>query len=457
MPEKSGRLYPVETHIGGIVKHFNVALLGFGTVGSGVYRIVNENGAQIAHREGIELSVSRILVRDFEHEPNLDMAPRALFTTSFDEIISDPAVDIVVECMGGIEPAKTFIIRALEAGKTVVTSNKEVMSKNWPVFEKAAKATGAGLYLEATVGGGIPIIRTILDSMQANNITRVMGIINGTTNYILTQMTENGQSFEDALADAQTLGYAEANPTADVEGYDAMYKLSILSSMSFHAHMPIEVIYREGITKLTKADFETAALLDYRIKLLAIGKETGGAVEARVHPTMIPFADPLSSVSGSLNAVSITADAVSRVMLYGRGAGMMPTGSAVVSDIVDIARNLLTGTTGRVPVFSYQPDAIRRIPILPVEEIHTHYYCRFAALDRPGVLSKISGILGDNGISIRSVHQKGRKSEGSVPIVMLTHQAREADVKKALSEITRLDIVSDQPVLIRIEDENGGD
>ncbi|MEZ4628374.1 MAG: homoserine dehydrogenase [Eubacteriales bacterium] len=321
------------------MKHFSIALLGFGTVGSGVYRIISENGPQISHREGIALSIGRILVRDFEHEPNLALAPMALYTTDFNEIINDPSIDIIVECMGGIEPAKTFIIRALEAGKTVVTSNKEVMSKNWPAFEKAGKATGAGLYLEATVGGGIPIIRTLLDSMQANNITSVMGIINGTTNYILTQMTETGQSFADALKDAQALGYAEANPTADVEGYDAMYKLSILSSISFHAHVPIDVIYREGITKLTRADFETAQMLNYRIKLLAIGKKTGNRIEVRVHPTMIPATHPLASVRGVFNAIFLTGHAVDDVMLYGRGAGCMPTASAVVSDIINACHN----------------------------------------------------------------------------------------------------------------------
>lgn len=429
------------------MKHFNVALLGFGTVGSGVYRIVSENGAQIAHREGIDLSVSRILVRDFEHEPNLNMAPRQLFTTSFEEIISDPAIDVVVECMGGIEPAKTFIIRALEAGKTVVTSNKEVMSKNWPAFEKAAKATGAGLYLEATVGGGIPIIRTILDSMQANNITRVMGIINGTTNYILTQMTENGQSFEDALKEAQALGYAEANPAADVEGYDAMYKLSILSSMSFHAHMPIEVIYREGITKLTKADFETAQLLDYRIKLLAIGKKDGNKIEVRVHPTMIPKTHPLASVRGVFNAIFLTGHAVDDVMLYGRGAGCMPTASAVVSDIVYACNH---DKQHKYMTFVNEESMSSEIEL--VKDFHCIYCIRLHVADKPGTMAAIAAAFAEQGVSLKSVIQLGENDGVSSRITFLTHAASEFGVNEALKKIEALACVNAVESVIRVEE-----
>lgn len=429
------------------MKHFTIALLGFGTVGSGVYRIISENGAQISHREGISLSVGKILVRDFVNEPNLALAPRELFTTSFEDIVNDPNIDIAVECLGGIEPAKSFIIRALEAGKTVVTSNKEVMSKYWPAFEKAAKATGAGLYLEATVGGGIPILRTILDSMQANNITRVMGIINGTTNYILTQMTENGQNFADALKDAQALGYAEANPTADVEGYDAMYKLSILSSMSFHAHMPIESIYREGITKLTKADFETAQLLNYRIKLLAIGKKEGNRIEVRVHPTMIPMTHPLASVRGVFNAIFLTGHAVDDIMLYGRGAGCMPTASAVVSDVVYACHH---EKAHKYMTFVNEESISGEVEL--VKDFHCIYCIRLNVADKPGTMAAIAGAFAEQGVSLKSVIQLGETDGVTSRITFLTHRASEYSVREALKRIEALGCVNAVESMIRVEE-----
>ncbi len=429
------------------MKQFQIAILGFGTVGSGVYRILDENGKQITHREGIELRIKKILVRDFEHEPNLGMAPRETFTTSFDDVIADPDIDVVVECMGGIEPARSFILRALSAGKTVVTSNKEVMSKHWPEFEKAAKSTGAGLYLEATVGGGIPILRTILDSMQANNISRVMGIINGTTNYILTQMTEAGQSFEDALKDAQQLGYAEANPTADVEGFDAMYKLSILSSMAFHAHMPIEVIYREGITKLTKADFETAQLLGYKIKLLAIGKKDGNRIEVRVHPTMIPDTHPLASVRGVFNAIFLTGHAVDDVMLYGRGAGCMPTASAVVSDVIYACHS-----EDRHQYMTFVNSESMSTEIELVNDFACVYCVRLHVADQPGTMAAIAGLFADHGVSLKSVVQLGETDGESSRITFLTHSAKELSVREALKEIQALDCVSEVESIIRVEE-----
>jgi len=429
------------------VKQYQIAILGFGTVGSGVYRILNENGGQITHREAIEIRIKRILVRDFEHEPNLGMAPRETFTTSFDDVVKDPEIGIVVECMGGIEPARSFILRALKAGKTVVTSNKEVMSKHWPEFEKAAKSTGAGLYLEATVGGGIPILRTILDSMQANNISRVMGIINGTTNYILTQMTEAGQSFADALKDAQQLGYAEANPTADVEGFDAMYKLSILSSMAFHAHMPVEVIYREGITKLTKADFETAQLLGYKIKLLAIGKKDGNRIEVRVHPTMIPDTHPLASVRGVFNAIFLTGHAVDDVMLYGRGAGCMQTASAVVSDVIYACH-----ADGRHQYMTFVNSESMSSDIELVNDFACVYCVRLHVADQPGTMAAVAGIFAEHGVSLKSVIQLGETEGKSSRITFLTHRARELSVHEALSEIQALDCVDEVESLIRVEE-----
>jgi homoserine dehydrogenase len=320
------------------------------------------------------------------------------------------------------------------------------MSKHWPEFERAAKSTGAGLYLEATVGGGIPVLRTILSSMQANNITRVMGIINGTTNYILTQMTECGQSFEDALREAQKLGYAEANPTADVEGYDAMYKLSILSSMAFHAHMPVEVIYREGITKLTKADFETAQLLGYQIKLLAIGKKEGPRIEVRVHPTMIPAGHPLASVRGVFNAVFLTGNAVDDVMLYGRGAGCLPTASAVVSDVVYACH---ADKRHQYMTFLNNPDISSEVEL--VRDFSCIYCIRLHVVDKPGTMAAIAGVFANHGVSLKSVVQLGKTDGTSSHITFLTHMAREFAVREALEEIEALDCVNETESLIRVE------
>lgn len=423
-----------------------LAILGFGTVGSGVYRIATENHDDILHREQIDLRVGRILVRDFVHEPNLHLAPRELFTTSIEEILQDPTIEIVVECMGGVEPARTFILRALESGKTVVTSNKEVMSKHWYEFEKAAKKTGAGLYLEATVGGGIPIIRTITDSMQANNIERVMGIINGTTNYILTKMSEEGRPFEEVLHEAQKLGYAEANPTADVEGFDAMYKLSILSSMAFHAHMPIDVIYREGITKLTAEDFEAARLLGYEIKLLAIGKKTGHAIEVRVHPTMVPKSHPLASVRGVFNAIFLTGHAVDDVMLYGRGAGCMPTASAVMSDVIYACH-----AAGRHRYMTFRNEAGMSSEVELVRDFHCIYCIRLSVTDAPGTMASIAAVFAEHGVSLKDVLQLGERAGGSSHITFMTHMAQELSVQAALDAIQKLSCVQTVESVIRAE------
>lgn len=423
-----------------------IAILGFGTVGSGVYRIATENHDDILHREQIDLQVGRILVRDFIHEPNLHLAPRELFTTSVEDILQDPAIEIVVECMGGVEPARTFILRALECGKTVVTSNKEVMSKHWYEFEKVAKHTGAGLYLEATVGGGIPIIRTITDSMQANNIERVMGIINGTTNYILTKMSEEGRPFEEVLQEAQKLGYAEANPTADVEGFDAMYKLSILSSMAFHAHMPIDVIYREGITKLTAEDFEAARMLGYEIKLLAIGKKAGHAIEVRVHPTMVPKSHPLASVRGVFNAIFLTGHAVDDVMLYGRGAGCMPTASAVMSDVIYACH-----AAGHHRYMTFRNEAGMSSEVELVRDFHCIYCIRLSVTDAPGTMAAIAAVFADHGVSLKDVLQLGERAGGSTHITFMTHMAQELSVQAALDAIQKLPCVQQVESVIRAE------
>ena len=429
-----------------MMKRFQVAILGFGTVGSGVYRILTENHGDLKHRESLDLTVTRILVRDFTNEPNLHLAPRQLFTTCFDDIAQDENISIVVECMGGVEPARSFILRALESGKTVVTSNKEVMSKHWYEFETAAKKTGAGLYLEATVGGGIPILRTITDSMQANNISRVMGIINGTTNFILTKMSEEGKDFAEVLAQAQQLGYAEANPTADVEGYDAMYKLSILSSMAFHAHMPIDVIYREGITKLTRADFETAKLLGYEIKLLAIGKKEGNRIEVRVHPTMLKTTHPLASVRGVFNAVFLTGHAVDDIMLYGRGAGCMPTASAVVSDVIYACH---AHGRHRYMTFENIPGMSDQVEL--VRDFRCIYCVRLKVTDQPGTMAAIADVFARHGVSLKDVLQLGEADGCSSHITFMTYEAQEFAVQAALRDISALPCVRAIESVIRAE------
>jgi homoserine dehydrogenase len=339
----------------------------------------------------------------------------------------------------------------------VVTANKALLAKHGNAIIAAATENGVDLAYEASVGGCMPIIKTVRESLVGARISAMIGILNGTCNYILSKITDEGVVFEVALAEAQAKGYAEADPTLDVEGQDAAHKLAILSALAFGMRINFDDVYIEGISRITPMDIEFAAQFGYRIKLLAITKFDGRAVEARVHPTMIPFDNMLSNVNGTLNAVSISADAVEDILLYGHGAGMMPTASAVVSDIADIARNLAFQGAGRVPVMGFQPDKIRTIAVMPIDDIVTHYYFRFDAMDRPGVLATIAGILGKYAISLKFVHQKGRKTNGSVPVVMLTHHAREADVTRALAEISALDVVASTPMLIRIEDDDGQD
>ena len=318
---------------------------------------------------------------------------------------------------------------------------------------KAAAKKGVDLAYEAAVGGCMPIIKTMRESLVANCIQSMTGILNGTCNYILTQISDQHSTFSDALAEAQEKGYAEADSTLDVEGIDTAHKIAILTALAYGTEINLPDVYIEGISKITPLDVEFAEHFGYRIKLLAISKKQSDSIEARVHPTMIPFDNLLSNVNGTLNAVMVSGDAVGDIMLYGKGAGMMPTASAVISDAVDIARNLMTGTTCRIPPLAFQKDDIQKIKIMPMDEIVTHYYFRFVVLDRPGVLSKISGVLGQHQISIQSVQQKGRKTDGAVPVVMVSHRAKEADVQKALIKINDLDVVSERTTLIRIEDE----
>jgi homoserine dehydrogenase len=436
------------------MRQINIGLLGCGTVGIGVAKLLLEQKELISARTGVSLVLKHIADIDVDRDRGLDMAPGVMVPDAW-PVVNDPDIDIIVEMIGGDGIAKDLMLKAIENGKHVVTANKALLALHGNKIFKAAFEKGVDLAFEASCGGCMPVIKTIRESLVGNRIHAMTGILNGTCNFILTKILHDGSPFADALAQAQAEGYAEADPTLDIEGIDTAHKLAILTALAYGMEINFNDIYIEGISRITPLDIQFAEQFGYKIKLLAIGKNKDGQVESRVHPTMIPKDNLLSNVDGTLNAMMITGDAVGDIVVNGHGAGMMPTGSAVVGDIVDIARNLLTGGAGRVPPLSYQRDKIIKIPIRSMDDIETRYYIRFSALDRPGVLAKIAGILGQYGISLRSVHQKGRTTEGPVPLVMFTHLSREKDVKQALMEIKELEVVADEPMLIRIEDENG--
>jgi len=433
-------------------KEISVGLLGLGTVGMGVVKLLRENAALIEKRLGAKLTLKRIADIDPDR-PRPVAVPREILTTDARSVIGDPGISIIVELIGGFEPARTFILEALGKRKAVVTANKALLATYGSEIFRAAVDNGAEIGFEASVGGTIPVIKTLRESLAGNRIHSIFGIMNGTSNFILSKMTDEGLPFEEALKTAQKLGFAEADPTYDIEGIDTAHKLAIALSLSYGKRVRLEEIHREGISRITGQDVEFARELGYKIKLLAIAFERGDRVEARIHPTMIPFDHLLASVNGNFNAFHFIGDASGSVFLYGQGAGMDPTASAVVSDLMDISRDILNGVSGRIPPRTVPEDQIEDMRILPMEDIVTNYFFRFTAVDRPGVLSKISGILGRYDISIAAVIQKGRKLDGVVPVVMTTHMAKEKAVRKALKEIDRLDVVVGDTVVIRIEDE----
>ena len=429
----------------------NIGILGYGVVGAGVAKLLIERKELLESRIGAVLNLKTIADIDTTTDRGIKLGTTSLVSDA-DKIIDDPDIDIIVETIGGESFAKQFIIKALENKKHVVTANKALLAGFGNDLVKTARENQVDLAFEASCGGCMPIIKSLRESLVANNIKSMSGILNGTCNYILTKISKDGSEFDDALKQAQELGFAEAEPSLDIDGYDTAHKLAILNSLAHGIKINLKDIHVEGIRNITPVDIEFAKSFGYTIKLLAIGKIHENHIEARVHPTMIPDDNPLAFVDKSMNAIAIDADATGQTMLYGHGAGMMPTASAVLSDIADIARNIICGTRGRVPMLGYPEDNIKSIPILPMEELYTRYYLRFEARDNPGVLSKISGILGDNNISIESVHQKGRMDNGNVPIVMITHKAREAWVQKALKQINEIDSVLGSPVIIRIEE-----
>src|SRR3989339_597318 len=435
------------------MKKVAVGLIGFGTIGTGVIRLLRENGEIISERVGAEIHLKRIADIDIEKDRGIEV-DRTLLTKDAGDILNDPEIDIVVELMGGYEPARTFILDAMRRKKHVVTANKALLATHGDEIFQQALSKGVNIGFEASVGGTIPVIKTIKESLIANRIQSISAIVNGTSNFILSKMTDEGGSFETVLKEAQNLGFAESNPVYDVEGVDAAHKLAILLSLCYGKKVRLDEFYREGIAAISEQDIEFARELGYRIKLLAIAINRDNSIEARLHPTMIPFEHLLANVNSNFNAFHIIGDAADSVFLYGQGSGMMPTASAVLSDIVDISRDILKGIAGRIPPRVRDEESLEAIRLLPFDQIRTNYYFRFSAVDRPGVLSRISGILGANDISIATVIQKGRKQGGPVPVVMTTYKARELDVRRAIEEIDRLDMVMDKTMLIRIEDDN---
>lgn len=425
----------------------SVGIIGFGTVGAGTVKILLENKEIIKERLGFEINLRRIADLDIVRDRGIKV-PKSILTSNVDDILSDPETDIVVELIGGIRPAKDFILKAINNRKHVVTANKALLATEGNEIFTAAHKREVEIGFEASVAGGIPIIKVIREGLVANRIKAIYGIINGTSNYILTKMTEEDVEFSKALKEAQALGYAEADPTLDIEGIDSAHKLAILAYLSYGIPVSYRDIYTEGISRISPQDISFASELGYKVKLLAIAKESDSKIELRVHPTMLPKEYLISKVDGPFNAVYIEGDATGSTLYYGRGAGCMPTGSAVVSDIVDIARNIMKNATGRVPVLT---KTLRNLKIKRMDDVISMYYFRFSALDKPGVLSKISGILGNYNISIASVIQKGRSVGEAVPLVVRTHKAKERDVRKAISEIDRLPVVMDKTVFIRVE------
>jgi len=428
----------------------NIGLIGFGTIGAGVVKILQENAHVIRERLGSELKLTRIADRDIKTGRSVKPHEDVLLSTDAEDIINDPNVDIVVELIGGYEPARTFVISALEKGKRVVTANKALLAVHGAeIFEKAA-ACGSDIGFEASVGGGIPVIRAIKEGLSANNLLTIDAIINGTANYILSEMTNKGGDFQRVLKTAQELGYAEADPTFDVEGVDSAHKLAILASLAFGTKINFGDIHTEGISSITRMDIDYATELGYKIKLLAIAKRSDDEIEARVNATMIPKNALLAHVEGVLNAVYVTGDAIGPTMYYGPGAGMMPTASAVTGDIIELARDIKNGVSGRVPPLGYKK--LKELKIKDMGEVISKYYLRFSVTDSPGVLSKISGILGDHNISLSSVLQRERHEEKAVPLVIITHEAQEKKLRHALAEIDKLDAVMDSTKVIRIEE-----
>jgi homoserine dehydrogenase len=423
-----------------------IGLMGLGVIGSGVASVLTGKSNKLKLEAGCSMVLKKILEKDTAKHGSLGLS-KQLFTTNFEDIVNNPEIDIVIELLGGENPASEFIRHCIKAGKHIVTANKEVMAKQGYEILKLARDNGVDVRYEASVGGGIPIISPFINDLVANDIKAIMGIVNGTTNYILTSMAQEGLDFGIALRQAQELGYAEANPENDVGGADAAYKLAILGSIAFETEIKIEDIYYEGITKLEANDFRYSRELGYAIKLLAIAKQTDGFIEARVHPVFIPEDALLAEVDGVYNAIEIEGDLTGKLIFYGRGAGASPTSSAVISDVINIASNISNGVQS-IPKLA----AGQKYKIKPMPEIETRGYIRMRILDQSGILAQISKVLGDNDISIASVIQKETDlSSKTAEIVIMTHPSREASLQKALTEMRELAAVKEINNYIRVE------
>ncbi len=426
-----------------------IGVIGLGTVGGGVVELLREKAGELSAAVGAELRIVRAADLEPARATELGLGDE-VFTTEAWSVVHDREVDIVVELIGGLSPARELVVGAIEAGKQVVTANKALLASHGAEIFALARERGVGIGYEASVGGGIPLIRALREGLIANRITRALGILNGTCNYILTEMTARGADFADVLAEAQRKGYAEADPSFDVEGTDTAHKLAIVAALASGAHPRLEDIYVEGITALSPVDIHYAQEFGFCVKLLAIFSQDESQIHARVHPALVPQDHPLAAVQGPFNALFLEGDWVGPVLLYGQGAGRRPTASAVVGDIVELAREVATGCTGRLPPLGTASPSRTPLVLAPMEEVLCQYYFRFMAADRPGVLAAISRVLGAHRISIKAVIQKGRRSQGPVPIVMLTHEAPEAAVRKALREIDALEVIAAPTVMLRV-------
>lgn len=434
------------------MKTIKVGLLGFGTIGTGVVRIFQQNAELLEQRLGRTVELVKIADLDITTDRGV-LPPEGSLSTDVEEVISNPEIDVVIELIGGYEPAKTFILRAIANGKHIVTANKALMAVHGDEILAAAHQQGVDVLFEAAVGGGIPIITAIKESLAANRFSSVLGILNGTCNFILTKMTDAGEDFAPVLKEAQELGYAEADPTFDVEGVDTAHKIALLAALCFGTRVDFDQVYTEGVTHISALDIQFARQMGYKIKLLAIGKNHGDQIEVRVHPTMIPESYQLAEVDGVFNAVRLSGDFLGPAMFYGSGAGMDATASAVMGDVVSIARDMASGAQSRTPIMAYCTDQIAALPVKPMSAIRSHYYLRFTTVDRPGVLAQIANVLGQYNISIQSMLQPERHAADAVPIVLMTHEACEQDVIGALGEIDQLPIVQQPTRLIRVEND----
>lgn len=426
------------------VENIKIGMLGLGTVGRGVYRIITGNGENIKRKIGAGLEIKKILVRDLNRDRGVEL-DQQLLTGEINDIMEDPEIKIVIEVMGGIEPTLDFVQQALQNGKSVVTANKDMIAVYGKQLFELAEANRADLLFEASVAGGIPIIRPLKQCLAANRINQVIGIINGTTNYMLTKMTKEGSDFAEVLREAQDKGYAEANPASDIEGYDAARKLAILASIAFNSRVVLDDVYTEGITKITATDIAYAGELNYTVKLLGIAKETEEGVEVRVHPTLIPVDHPLAAVNDVFNAIFVSGDAVGDTMFYGRGAGELPTASAVVSDAMDAARDLLRNVPGIISCTCYDEKPIKDMGL-----VESRYYIRIQVSDKPGVLASIAYAFSDKEVSLATVLQK-QTDAVTAEIVLVTHKVREKNMQEALEIIKHLSSVKAISNVIRVE------